>query len=143
MFLSGCRLFSVSASDYVEFTNSSQFALDGCANLDNAMTGELGEVDRAIDSFMVYADRRAQNAAHNIFSLLSLAGGMSATQYIASFSAKYIPFGQEDNLKACAASFNLPVMNTSDWCPPKLQDVSQVRFFSHVAHIQKNNSRVP
>jgi hypothetical protein len=90
------------------------------------MTGALGDISIAIDQFRNYSHRRAHNAARNVFSLMQMAGSMSPEQYAASFFATVWPIDPEENLKKCAASFGIPVMNESDWCPPKLQDESQV-----------------
>ena len=123
----GTRLLAL-AADWVEFTDSSRFALDSCASLDNQLPDVLvADLGPLLDLWAGMDARRRRNARANRFSLVSMAASAPTSSFLPKFLAEFLPaIGRESNLHKCAAVFGVPVMNASDWCPPCLQDVSQL-----------------
>ena len=123
----GTRLLAL-AADWVEFTDSSRFALDSCASLDNQLPDVLvADLGPLLDLWAGMDARRRRNARANRFSLVSMAASAPTSSFLPKFLAEFLPaIGRESNLHKCAAGFGVPVMNASDWCPPCLQDVSQL-----------------
>jgi len=115
------------ASDYVEFSNSSPFALDGCL-IDNSLCSGVEKEPDCYKCHMNYfrdaSKILAKDKAMNKFFLVSMASSGSGEELWYSFLATYLPFDRAINIEKCAVSFGIPGMNS--WCPPQLQDISQL-----------------
>jgi hypothetical protein len=119
----------VLATDWEEFTGSSVLALDACAHLDNELPASLSAaaIHDQLDLFSKMSQTRARNQHNGVFTLVSLAASAPGKSYIPQFLSQELPqIGKEFNLRKCAAAYLVPVMNQSDWCPPTLQDISQM-----------------
>jgi len=115
------------ASDYVEFCNSSPFALDGCL-IDNSLCDGVENEESSYSCLMNNLEKAseilAKDKQNNKFYLVSMAGSNPDAELEYSFLVNYLPFEKEINTEHCAAVFAIPGMD--NWCPPTLQDISQL-----------------
>ena len=128
------------AADYVEFTNSSKYAIDQCSGVDNGK-GNPGvfNLEEAIpwqrDMYANASTRRLEAKKANKFYKVSLATGGTITQMITSFLLDFIPPNDTHDLEAlkhlCINDFNNPMMT---WCPNTLLDIAQLEsYYTQVA----------
>jgi len=116
---------AIFASDYVQFTNSSPNAMNGC-NVDNnlceSVDNEPGSYECLTRVFSSASSTIKKDKSLNKFFLVSMASSGTGKQLEYSFLAEYIDSTYYS--KQCAATFNIP--NMTDWCPPHLLDISQL-----------------
>lgn len=122
------RLY-IYASDYVELTNSSIYALDA------KLIEKVGGPDVTNETYAVsYEESVFSNAlnikedckANQTFYLMNMATGVPGQQMWYAFKIKYLPHTDED-IYACAEVFNIPNMTT--WCPPTNLDIASLENF--------------
>jgi hypothetical protein len=116
-------------SDYVEFSNSSQYAIDGCL-LDNGGSSSIG-TNIFADSQQLYesTEHRATDNAEGKYWLLSMANsppgdGIGLAAKIA-LDPKF--HSGEKYIAECAGEY--PIDNFTDWCPASLLDVGQLTAY--------------
>jgi len=124
---------AIYASDYVQFTNSSPNAMDGCDvdnNLCESIDDEASSIQCLTKVFSSAAATLKKDKSLNKFFLLSMASSASGSELIDSFLGKYL----DPNffLPQCSRSFNIP--NMTNWCPPHLLDISQLtNYYNQIA----------
>eukprot|EP00005_Dracoamoeba_jomungandri_P009552 CAMPEP_0174264720 /NCGR_PEP_ID=MMETSP0439-20130205/23612_1 /TAXON_ID=0 /ORGANISM="Stereomyxa ramosa, Strain Chinc5" /LENGTH=460 /DNA_ID=CAMNT_0015350749 /DNA_START=157 /DNA_END=1535 /DNA_ORIENTATION=+ len=115
------------ATDFMEFTGGSQFALDACL-IDNELKGGVTNAPASsldqVNFFENCTAVRAERKKENKFLLMSMATSGPDEQIKDSALLHFQPFDHDAITKDCAKSFNIP--NLTDWCPRNLQDVSQL-----------------
>eukprot|EP00051_Salpingoeca_urceolata_P020695 m.313558 g.313558 ORF g.313558 m.313558 type:complete len:475 (+) comp19664_c0_seq6:4703-6127(+) len=125
----------VFVSDYAEFTNSSSLAIDA-RQIDNILgdevTAENATQQQILAELRNAGAHRAADKAQNRFMLMSMAAGPPAGQISKAAELKYWPLEHTKLRKECAALFHIP--NMTAWCPPTLQDVSQlINYYNQIA----------
>lgn len=117
-------------SDYVQFTNSSQYALDG-ALIDNYSRGAIDRegtaVEQQMQDFKNASARKAADRTAGKFYLYSLANSPPLETISDSTKLHFVSPEVLDVMgtrRDCASHFNIPNMTT--WCPTRLIDVSQL-----------------
>lgn len=123
----------VYASDYVELTNSSVYAVDGSL-IDNMLLGgvdsEQTRVANQIANFKTADARKAKDKLSQRFSLLSMSGDQPSIPDVAK--VEFDPTSVMTNRKACAAVLNIP--NATLWCPSHINDYGQLaNYYSQIA----------
>ena len=111
------------ASDYKEFTGSSQFALDGCLidnNLGPSVDDEPSALEWELQQFQNARDRKIDDKADQKLYLMSMATGVPSEQVIGALRLKWGPSDQDVG-KRCVEAFNVPGL---DWCPETLLEVA-------------------
>ena len=115
------------ATDYAEFTGSSNFALDGKL-VDNQLGSSVDEEESAIASeraaFQGSAATKAADKKERKLFLRSMATSSPGWQVEAIADITFNPFHSDDVASDCAKQFGIP--NMTDWCPPTLQDIGQL-----------------
>lgn len=120
------------ASDYEEFTGSSQFALNGCW-IDNQLGPGVSEEKEAyaweMETFSKATNTIAMDKAKQNFFLMSMATGVPSAQMALAAELRFARNNDsmtEKVTQKCAAAFELPGF---DWCPPTLLDISQLENY--------------
>jgi len=114
------------ASDYVETTNTSRYALDG-ARIDNPCDDSISSVTQQMKDFEAGAAKRVAHKAEGRFYLYSFANsqpgdaiGDAAKLFFLNEPAINVMKTRED----CAAAYK--IANMTSWCPTDLLDTSQL-----------------
>lgn len=132
------------AADYVEFTNSSPYALDSCKHLNNQLPGsvdsEPSSYQEQVGLFQNSPTMLAQNKASNTFFLMSMASSSPEKQLLYAFLLKFIPLDPNADKTACAALFSLP--NMTNWCPSSLLDIAQLAAYYNQLSLQTSYSKM-
>lgn len=117
------------ASDYEEFTSSSQFALDARLidnqlgpSVDDEIAAQKWERERFANAAAIISADKAKQG----FSLVSLSTGVPAASTVMAATIRFLPSYNESQVQRCAAAFNIPGM---DWCPQTLLDIAQLENF--------------
>ena len=117
-------------TDYVQFSNSSQYALDGSL-VDNYSHGSISDegtgVEQQMQDFKNASARKGADRAAGKFYLYSLANSPPSESISDAAKLNFISSDLLDVMKTrrdCASHFNIP--NMSSWCPTRLMDVSQL-----------------
>ena len=115
------------ATDYAEFTDSSNYALDGKL-VDNQLGSSVDDEESAIASeraaFQGSAATKAADKKERKFFLRSMATSSPGWQVEAMADITFNPFHGSDVAANCAKQFNIP--NMTEWCPPTLEDIGQL-----------------
>ena len=117
------------ASDYVEFTNTSPYALDGCLinnQLGPGVSNEPNAKKWEEQQFSTAATVKQQNKAENKFFLVSMATGVPGDQMIGAAFEKFMPGKNREASHKCVKSFNIPGMNH---CPETLLDIANLENY--------------
>ena len=108
------------ATDYIEFTNSSIHALDGCDvdnNLGPSVDNEQEAIEWEREQFSNANERKAQDKIQQKFYLMSMATSVPAEQVIYAAKLKWGKHNVEDDVQKCAAAFNITGMVSKTWLP--------------------------
>ena len=121
----------VYAGDYIEFSNSSKFAIDG-ALIDNRLGSNVDDEENAyaseVDMFTNAASIKREDKASQKLLLRSMATSSPDFQVEAVAFMKFDPFASdEDQTKKCTDGFGIPSLNS--WCPPTLMDIAQMGVY--------------
>ena len=116
------------ATDYVEMTNSSSLALDGCL-VDNYLGPGVSNEPEALawerGVFQTAEETKATDKAQSKFFLMSMATGVPAEQVIYAAKIKWLNYDEADVMK-CAEAFGIPGL---DWCPETLLDIANLENY--------------
>jgi len=125
----GQRL-AVYASDWVELTSSSKYAVDGCL-VDNQLGGDIEGEEAAYSweasTFQGAKAHRDKDKAEGKFYLVSLASGTPPDMVTYNAELEYQPFRHDSIKEKCAALFHIP--NMTGWCPTTLIDMGQLTAY--------------
>jgi hypothetical protein len=116
-------------SDYVEFTNSSKYATDGCL-LDNTFSSQQGlNIEADTQIFEQGLQHRLTDKSLGKFWLLSMAGGQPGDAITLKSKVQLEPKWHSglNNIAECASQYNIP--NMTAWCPATLLDDGQLADF--------------
>ncbi len=118
-------------SDYVEFTNSSDYALDGCFidnNLGPSVDDEINALQWEYEQFANAKSKKMEDKKQQKFYLMSMATGVPSEQVVFSALLKWAPStnNTDKEIANCASAFNIPDMN---WCPETLLDVANLENY--------------
>jgi hypothetical protein len=121
----------VYASDYVELTSSSKYALNGNLmdnHLGPSVTDEVNALAWERDMFSQADSIKASDSKEQKLFLMSLSTGVPTEQFIDSSILRFFPekSDEEKATKRCAASFNLEGF---DWCPPTILDIANLENY--------------
>jgi hypothetical protein len=136
----------VYAADYIEFTNSSKYALNAC--LDDQAPGGLQNTggpgafdvpDEIAYQESTYRDSAATNAqlkTRKAFSLLHTATAVmpTATEYAAAI--RYLP-NMDWEVRKCANTYAIPEFA---FCPPTLLDIGQLHNYYNQLMLEKSHT---
>ena len=115
--------------DFVEFTASSKYAMDGSLmdnQLGSSVDSEASAYASEQSAFSSASATKAADKAQNKLYLRSMATSSPGCQVEATAMMKFDPFANEDDqIKACTSGcFDVPSL--VGWCPPTLMDVAQM-----------------
>jgi len=120
------------ATDYVQFTGNSDYALDGCL-VDNQLCDSIGSgmsmINCSLSNFQNAAEILKSDAKSSKFFLHSMASSEPGDTLLYMFLITYADLDDKDFRKKCSAPFK-GIPNLSDqWCPPHLLDISQLQNY--------------
>lgn len=116
------------ASDYVEFTDTSRFALDGCLvdnHLGPSVDDEISALEWERAEYSSAAATKKQDKTQQKLYLQSLSTGVPAEQIEMAAALKWLPYDPRF-VEKCTEAFHLPGLS---WCPPSLLDVAQMENY--------------
>lgn len=117
------------ATDYVEFTDSSIFALNGCLinnQLGPGVSDEVNGKKWEEGQFSTATTTKDENKAENKFYLMSMATGVPGDQMVGAFIEKFLPGKNREANHKCVESFNIPGFNK---CPETLLDIANLENY--------------
>ena len=137
-------------ADYIEMTNSSNYALDQCSDVDNGSNNPgIFKIEQGIDwqreTYANATTRKELDKLESKFYKISLATGGSEVQAIASALLDFLPHFNTNSTnnsefiglnmsivtQKCADDFNIPNMT---WCPDTLLDIAQLEsYYNQIA----------
>ena len=117
------------ATDYIEFTGSSPYALDGCLinnQLGPGVSDEINAKKWEEQQFSTAKTVKQQNKAENKFFLMSMATGVPVDQMVCAFIQKFLPGKNREANHKCVKAFNIPGFNK---CPETLLDIANLENY--------------
>jgi hypothetical protein len=126
------------ASDYIEFTGSSELALDGCL-IDNALGPSVYQAEDMVEwqnSFFAAAEAtKARDKGRQGLLLMSMASSPSVTTTVVAgefyFFGSRVPHSQ--GVDYCTNEF-VSFAGVMTWCPESLLDFSQLQnYYSQIS----------
>jgi hypothetical protein len=126
------------ASDYIEFTGESRFALDG-ARIHNYCLGQgvFDEIKTMNLHKQYFQNATVNNAAVNRqggFTLLCMNTEGPPWQIVDAAKNRFVRWSEEDDgwFTSCADKAHIPGM--TKWCPETLLDIAQLTaYYNHIA----------
>ena len=139
-------------TDYVEMTNSSPEALDGCL-IDNrlgpSVVNEPAAVSWEENLFKNATLTKFYNKREKKFLLMSMATGVPGAVVAAQGDIRLVHHGDEDAgsigekvaIKECTKAFKIP--DFKGWCPPTLLDISMLEnYYKQLTLDEAYNNRM-